>query len=140
MTDFSGAKLIVFIGSKVLVIRRDNRPDIPWPGYLDFPGGGREGGETPEACVIRETREEVGLVIAETQLIWKNPQECKTGRSWFFAAQLPADAESQIIFGNEGTGWGLMSPARLMSRQDAIPHFKDQLQAFLARGLITSGP
>ena len=31
--------------------------------YYKFPGGGIETGETPEAAMIRETREEAGLVV-----------------------------------------------------------------------------
>ena len=42
---FSGAKLALFLGADLLVIRRDMRPDIPFPGHWDLPGGGREGEE-----------------------------------------------------------------------------------------------
>lgn len=41
MQDFGGAKLILFIGKQIVVLRRDQKPDIPWPGRLDLPGGGR---------------------------------------------------------------------------------------------------
>ena len=37
--DFSGTKIALFIGDRLLVMRRDDRPDIPYPGYLDLPGG-----------------------------------------------------------------------------------------------------
>ena len=56
--SFSGAKLALFLGADLLVIKRDDRPDIPYPGYWDLPGGGREGDETPQACALRETYEE----------------------------------------------------------------------------------
>ena len=36
---FSGAKLALFLGPDLLVILRDDRPDIPWPGRWDLPGG-----------------------------------------------------------------------------------------------------
>ena len=48
-TGFVGAKLALFLGEELLVIRRDDRPDIPWPDFLDFPGGGREG---DEGCAV----------------------------------------------------------------------------------------
>lgn len=41
---FDGTKLFLFLGEELLTIRRDQRPDIPWPGRLDVPGGGREHG------------------------------------------------------------------------------------------------
>jgi 8-oxo-dGTP diphosphatase len=59
MQDFGGTKLILFIGDRIVVLRRDDKPDIPWPGRLDLPGGGRDGIETAEVCVLRETREEI---------------------------------------------------------------------------------
>ena len=70
-TSFGGAKLILLIGGQLLVIRRDDRPDILWPGHLDFPGGGREGAETAEACVLRETEEELGLRLSPADLVWR---------------------------------------------------------------------
>ena len=44
--DFVGAKLVLFLGQELAVILRDARPDIPWPGRLDLPGGGRDGSES----------------------------------------------------------------------------------------------
>lgn len=38
-------------------------------GQLSFPGGKLEKGETPELAAIRETQEEVGLKLSESQII-----------------------------------------------------------------------
>ncbi|WP_323776898.1 hypothetical protein [Leisingera sp.] len=39
--DFSGAKLTLFLGRDLLVILRDDAPDILYPGHWDLLGGGR---------------------------------------------------------------------------------------------------
>src|SRR3546814_18606002 len=48
-TGFSGAKIALTCGQRLVAYQRDVKPAIPWPGLWDLPGGGREGGETPEA-------------------------------------------------------------------------------------------
>ena len=46
---------------EVLVTRR--RSDTIYGGWWEFPGGKIEAGESPEACVVREVFEEVGLAV-----------------------------------------------------------------------------
>ncbi len=125
--SYAGAKLILFLGSDLLVIRRDDTPGIPWPNCLDFPGGGREGTETPEECALRETFEETGLTLPPDALAWRQQH----GASWFFAAHLPAEAAGDVVFGGEGRGWELMDPGTYLGRDDAIPHFRQMLGAYL---------
>lgn len=130
---FSGAKLALFLGADLLVIRRDDRPDIPWPGRWDLPGGGREGDETPQACVLRETYEEVGLALDPSDLSWSSSYLRPRGQVWFFAAHLPASRLAAVRFGSEGQGWRMMPPAEYCAHPLAVPHFADQLRAYLAR-------
>ena len=51
---FAGAKVALICGGDVLTYLRDDRPELPFPGCWDLPGGGREGEESAEACVLRE--------------------------------------------------------------------------------------
>ena len=107
---FSGAKVALFVGPDLLCLERDHKPDIPWPGHWDLPGGGREGGECPEACVCRETFEETGLSLGPTDLVWRRAFDRPHGRVFFFAAHLGPDAAKHIVMGDEGCGWRLFAP------------------------------
>ncbi len=127
---FDGAKLILFLGDQLAVIRRDNRPDLPFPGFLDLPGGMRDAGETPEETVIRETREELGLVIAPSDL--RRPMfYAQPKRGWYFEAHLPADRAKDVVFGDEGQGWLLMDPWDYAISDEAVPHFCDRVRVRL---------
>jgi 8-oxo-dGTP diphosphatase len=132
--EFHGAKLLLFLGAQLLVIRRDRKPHIPWPGYLDFPGGGREGAETAVSCVLRETREEVGLNLRPADLTWRHELLQHDRRSWFFAAHIEESEQAVIRLGDEGSGWMLMAPKAYLERADAIPHFRDVLRLYLRVG------
>ncbi len=130
--DFHGAKLALLIGPEMVVIRRDADPNIPWPGALDLPGGGREADETPQHCVLRETAEELGLTLRPRDLIWARCYERQGDFFWFFAARLAAGSETRIRFGDEGQGWCLMPPETYATHPEAVPHFRDRVRDFLA--------
>ncbi|MGC1332995.1 NUDIX domain-containing protein, partial [Pseudomonas sp.] len=52
---FSGAKIALLCDDLILIYQRDDKPNIPWPGLWDLPGGGREDDETPLQTAVRET-------------------------------------------------------------------------------------
>jgi 8-oxo-dGTP diphosphatase len=57
---------LVDIDSRVLVQQRPAHKS--WAGWWEFPGGKVRDGETPEATIVRELREELGLDITESCL------------------------------------------------------------------------
>ena len=61
---------ILFVNARreVLLFLRDRKPDIPYPDTWDVPGGHVEQGETPEECIVREMKEEMGIDLSDFRL------------------------------------------------------------------------
>lgn len=51
--NFTGCKLAYILNDSLLVYKRDEIPDLPFPVLWDFPEGGREGHNSPEECASR---------------------------------------------------------------------------------------
>ncbi|MEO9601204.1 NUDIX hydrolase [Parasphingorhabdus sp.] len=134
--DFHGAKVAVFIDDDILVYRRDDKPDIPFPNMLDLPGGGRENNESGAECVARETFEEFGIRIAIDQF-----EHVQTYPNWrgagkvalFFVCRLSPQILDEIVFGDEGQGWETMPVAKFLASDCAVPHLQMRLQDYLQR-------
>lgn len=124
---FTGAKLALFVGSHLVVTLRDDRRGLPYRAMWDFPGGGREPGETPTKCVLRETREELGLVMDPADLLWARGFGTGLGRGWLFLARLQRPQLGKIRFGDEGQGWRLMLPEIYLCHPCGIPLLKQRL-------------
>ena len=58
---------LVFRDAKLLITQR--HADAHLGGLWEFPGGKREPGETFEACLIRELREELGIEIIVGEIL-----------------------------------------------------------------------
>ena len=69
--EFNGCKLAALYEDKILTYLRDDIAYIPFPNQYDLPGGGREGDETPEDCVLRELHEEFGLLLSANRFAKK---------------------------------------------------------------------
>jgi 8-oxo-dGTP diphosphatase len=65
LTEVSCA--VIMDGDRVLVTQRSEH--MPHPLKWEFPGGKLQPGETPEGCIIREIREELGVEISVLQLL-----------------------------------------------------------------------
>jgi 8-oxo-dGTP diphosphatase len=132
--DWVGAKGALLLGDRLLVTQRDDYDWIPYPGHWDFVGGEREPGETPRETLIRETREEVGLDVSGAEWLWEArfPSFADPSRgSWFFVLRLPAGAEAEIVFGDEGQGWRLIPPQDFLAMPGAVPALQERLEVWL---------
>lgn len=134
--EFHGAKVAFFAEGQILTYRRDNRPDIPFPNMLDLPGGGREHGESGAECVSRETREEFGISVDPNKLQLVEIYENWRGigkQALFYVGWLTSQQIEDIIFGDEGQGWKLMSIGDFLQSEEAVPHLQDRLRDYLDR-------
>ena len=132
--SFTGAKLAAVHDGKLLTYRRDNRPDIPFPGLIDLPGGGREGNESPADCALRELYEEFGIMLSPARLHYVRAYQLSWYRpvpSYFLAANLTAAEVAAVRFGNEGEDWRLMAIADFVAHTDAVPHLQERVIDFL---------
>ncbi len=131
--EFTGCKLAYIFNGQLLVYKRDDFPHIPFAGMWDFPGGGREGNETPEQCVLRELNEEFGIVLDETRLIFKQKvaNHLNTGDAFFFVAKGQLAEIKAIVFGSEGQFWQLMGIDEFLANPLAANLLKSRLLIFL---------
>ena len=132
--DFTGCKLAYLLDDKLLVYLRDHLPTIPFPGHWDLPGGGREGDESPEACILRELSEEFAITLPRTRLLYKRAYANHTNnsQSFFFAAQGTQAEIDKIRFGTEGQHWRMMPINEFISHKNAVPPLVARLNDYLA--------
>ena len=134
MAEFHGAKLCVLRDGDLLTIQRDDRPDIPFPGFWDLPGGGREGRETPAECVLRELTEELSITLPEDRIVWQRaypPGAALGAETWFLVADGHDVSDVDIQLGDEGQRWCWEGVDDNLENPSAVPHLKLRLQEFL---------
>ena len=132
--DFDGAKVALFLGDRLIVIRRDDKPDIPYPDMWDFPGGGRDPGETPFQTVAREAHEEVGLILPPAAVMWQHrARRASDGLIiWYFVARLPPSAETDVVFGDEGQFWRMADVNEVLQWPDVAGALQQRLALWLS--------
>ncbi|WP_299424498.1 NUDIX hydrolase [uncultured Shimia sp.] len=132
---FHGAKLALLTGDRLVSILRDKDPEIPYPDMWDLPGGGREGRESPEACVLRELKEELSLPLSEADLRWKRRYVSDLdgeSTTWFFVAEVPELDINRIRLGAEGQAWRMWDVARFLRMSNVVPTMQTRLSDYLA--------
>lgn len=66
----NGVVAVIYREGKLLLIRRAK--NVAAPGKYCFPGGAIEAGETEEAALVRELREELGVEVEPVQRLWES--------------------------------------------------------------------
>jgi 8-oxo-dGTP diphosphatase len=88
---------ILFQDEKVLIARR--KPGIKHAGKWEFPGGKVEAGETPEECLVRELKEELGIAVRIKRFFAENVHQYRRGpvrilsyrTEWICGEMVPRD-------------------------------------------------
>lgn len=136
--DFTGCKIALFCGDKILTILRDDKETIPWPNMWELPGGGREGNETPFECVAREVYEELSIQLSKDDIIWSwiYPSMLDENKnSVFLVGQLTQEQFDSIVFGDEGQAYKLMSIEEFLNSKQAVPQLQGRLRDYLEESL-----
>ncbi|MDG4499964.1 NUDIX hydrolase [Streptococcus suis] len=132
--DFIGSKVALLCDDKVLTILRDDKPTIPYPKHWDLPGGGRENGETAFECLQREIVEELGIRIDETAILWQKayPSVTKpTKQSVFMVGRIRQEQVDEIVFGDEGQGYQMMTVSEFLEHEQVIPQLQARLRDYI---------
>jgi 8-oxo-dGTP diphosphatase len=96
---------IIFLNEnqEILLHLRDNKPDIPYPNMWGLPGGHVDEGETPEECIMREMREELGLSLHTVALF--TAAERSYGREHTYWARASFRPEDITLGEGQGIRW-----------------------------------
>ena len=133
ISDFTGSKIALICGDKVLTILRDDKDDIHCPNMWELPGGGREGDESPFECVEREVYEELGIHLNEDCLLWSKVYPSMLfvdKQSVFLVGRLTQAQFDSIVFGDEGQGYQLMNVEEFLSSSQVVPQLQGRLKDY----------
>ena len=131
--DFHGVKVAVLVEDKLLMHLRDSKPGLFNANMWDFPGGGREGGETPVECALREINEEFGIVLAPESIIWKKvypAQKDPNQKAYFMVARIPEELLSTITL-TEGQKWRVFTQEKFFEDPKVVGALKIRFRDYL---------
>lgn len=131
--NFDGAKGPIFICEKVLILQRDdNTKDYPF--YIDLPGGGKENTESAFETFQRETKEEFGINIEKEDIVYAKlyMSDSQNNReSYFIVAKLNNFNDKDIVFGDEGFGYSLVSIEDYLKIKKIVPNQREKFLEYL---------
>lgn len=136
--EFTGCKIALICGDKILTILRDDKETIPWPNMWELPGGGREGNESPFECVAREVHEELSIQLSKDDIIWSwiYPSMLdENKKSVFLVGQLTQEQFDSIVFGDEGQGYKLVSLEEFLTSDQVVPQLQERVRDYVEESL-----
>ena len=121
---------VIFKGRRLLVASRCG--DDPLAGKWEFPGGKIEIGETPQSCLVRELKEELGIDVRPGRLIGttEHKDSGRTIRLTFCEAFYERGDMTLTV--HDRAEWILPEELRNHDLAPADEGFVDQLLQFIA--------
>ena len=96
-----GAKAFIVYNKKLLLILRDNNPNISFPNTWNLPGGGIEEGESGIEAIKRELQEEISVI--PKNIIELGQQTFEDDSVVFrYLVKLSLDEHQNLKLGDEG--------------------------------------
>jgi 8-oxo-dGTP diphosphatase len=95
--------ILVNACDEVLLQLRDDIPTIPYPNTWCLPGGHIEGEETPEECLMREMREEMGIDLQQVSYFTEKRYPDET--EYFFLARMDFDVHDIKLMEGQAIDW-----------------------------------
>lgn len=96
---------ILFVDSsnRLLLFLRDDIPGLPYANMWDIPGGHVEEGETPEQCIVREMKEEIGISLDRFSLF--NIYDFHDRVEYVYQSPLSLDIDQLVLTEGQALRW-----------------------------------
>lgn len=139
MAELPGASIAILSENElgehyVVAIQRDDKPDIPYPGWWELPGGTLEPGEDSEAGAVREGLEEVAIYV-EPHEITGNDQHLVEGtgtpNTTLVVAIVSLEKVLRMQLGSEGKDCKLIELGNFLVDASVIPEHRMRLRRYL---------
>ena len=139
MSEFAAIVLILTPAGVPLV----QDPQKPAPHYWKLPGGTGKTSETPKQCVIRETREETGVILSISDLKFLHKEDNGDHILYVYLSQLP-ETPKLLDKGDEREKTRIVPLNKVLSWQTAdvpllLPHHRKLVEQFVRALVKISG-
>ncbi|QLG69657.1 MAG: Nudix hydrolase family protein [Candidatus Woesebacteria bacterium] len=118
----SGA--LVFFRGKILLIKRDNKPNIPHPDMWSIPGGQVEKGESFDEALKRELQEEIGIIPKRYKLLGFLKVKTDKVKRAIYLIKISREEFKKAKLGNEGQEMKWFRPDEIKDL-NAVPQVRD---------------